>query len=134
LEAPTKRHEMFPAYQSGRKFDDDLIEQLNVLLQRVSRSSKLGRPMELRSTCLSAFRISMPVDPWRKLSSPKDIESLALSGAGLISNLEGSHRRSPLQACGRQPLSKLLRRRRRVMALSASTNCGNKRPKPKSFF
>jgi DNA polymerase I len=28
LEAPTKRHEMFPAYQSGREFDDDLIEQL----------------------------------------------------------------------------------------------------------
>ena len=24
LEAPTKRHEMFPAYQSGREFDDDL--------------------------------------------------------------------------------------------------------------
>ena len=31
LGAPTKRHEMFPAYQSGREFDDDLIEQLNVL-------------------------------------------------------------------------------------------------------
>jgi exodeoxyribonuclease III len=31
LEAPTKRHEMFPAYQSGREFDDDLIEQLDVL-------------------------------------------------------------------------------------------------------
>jgi DNA polymerase I len=31
LEAPTKRHEMFPAYQSGREFDDNLIEQLNVL-------------------------------------------------------------------------------------------------------
>jgi exodeoxyribonuclease-3 len=31
LGSPTKRHEMFPAYQSGREFDDDLIEQLNVL-------------------------------------------------------------------------------------------------------
>jgi exodeoxyribonuclease III len=31
LEAPTKRREMFPAYQSGREFDDDLIEQLNLL-------------------------------------------------------------------------------------------------------
>src|SRR5580704_11461456 len=28
---PTKRHEMFPAYQSGRVFDEELIEQLNVL-------------------------------------------------------------------------------------------------------
>jgi DNA polymerase-1 len=28
LGAPTKRQEMFPAYQSGREFDDDLIEQL----------------------------------------------------------------------------------------------------------
>jgi exodeoxyribonuclease III len=36
LEAPTKRHEMFPAYQSGREFDDDLIEQLNVLPQLVA--------------------------------------------------------------------------------------------------
>jgi DNA polymerase I len=31
LGAPTKRHEMFPAYQSGREFDEELIEQLNVL-------------------------------------------------------------------------------------------------------
>jgi len=31
LEAPTKRREMFPAYQSGREFDDELIEQLNRL-------------------------------------------------------------------------------------------------------
>ena len=31
LEAPTRRHEMFPDYQSGREFDDELIEQLNVL-------------------------------------------------------------------------------------------------------
>jgi hypothetical protein len=36
LEAPTKRHEMFPAYQSGRKFDDELIEQLNVLHEFVA--------------------------------------------------------------------------------------------------
>jgi DNA polymerase-1 len=31
LEAPTMRHEQFPAYQSGRVFDDALIEQLKVL-------------------------------------------------------------------------------------------------------
>jgi exodeoxyribonuclease-3 len=36
LEAPTKRHEMFPAYQSGREFDDDLIEQLKVLPELVA--------------------------------------------------------------------------------------------------
>jgi exodeoxyribonuclease III len=36
LEAPTKRHEMFPAYQSGREFDDDLIEQLKVLPELVT--------------------------------------------------------------------------------------------------
>jgi DNA polymerase I len=36
LEAPTKRHEMFPAYQSGREFDDDLIEQLIVLPELVA--------------------------------------------------------------------------------------------------
>ena len=36
LEAPTKRHEMFPAYQSGREFDDELLEQLNVLPEFVA--------------------------------------------------------------------------------------------------
>jgi 5'-3' exonuclease len=36
LDALTKRHEMFPAYQSGREFDDDLVEQLNVLPELVA--------------------------------------------------------------------------------------------------
>jgi DNA polymerase-1 len=36
LEAPTKRREMFPAYQSGREFDEELIEQLNVLPELVA--------------------------------------------------------------------------------------------------
>src|SRR5580693_8126705 len=36
LEAPTKRHEIFPAYQSGREFDDDLIERLKVLPELVA--------------------------------------------------------------------------------------------------
>lgn len=31
LEAPTYRHETFAAYQSGRKFDDDLVEQLDII-------------------------------------------------------------------------------------------------------
>ena len=36
LGASTKRHEMFPAYQSGRQFDEDLIEQLDVLPEFVA--------------------------------------------------------------------------------------------------
>jgi DNA polymerase-1 len=36
LGTPTKRHEMFPAYQSGREFDEELIEQLNVLPKLVA--------------------------------------------------------------------------------------------------
>ena len=36
LDAPTKRREMFPAYQSGREFDEELIEQLNVLPEFVA--------------------------------------------------------------------------------------------------
>jgi len=36
LGAPTKPHEMFPAYQSGREFDDDLLERLNVLPELVA--------------------------------------------------------------------------------------------------
>jgi DNA polymerase-1 len=31
LEAPTYRHEAFAAYQSGRQFDDELVEQLGVI-------------------------------------------------------------------------------------------------------
>jgi exodeoxyribonuclease-3 len=31
LEAPTYRHKNFPAYQSGREFDDALVEQLKIL-------------------------------------------------------------------------------------------------------
>ena len=36
LDAPTERQKMFPAYQSGREFDDDLVEQLNVLPEFVA--------------------------------------------------------------------------------------------------
>ena len=36
LEVPTYRHEAFPAYQSGREFDDALVEQLEVLPEFVA--------------------------------------------------------------------------------------------------
>src|SRR5262249_10574782 len=36
LDAPTYRHEKFPAYQSGRKFDDELLAQLAMLPQFVA--------------------------------------------------------------------------------------------------
>jgi exodeoxyribonuclease III len=36
LEAPTYRHETFAAYQSGREFDDALVEQLAILPQFVA--------------------------------------------------------------------------------------------------
>jgi DNA polymerase-1 len=35
LEAPTYRHKKFEAYQSGREFDDDLVEQLAIIPQFV---------------------------------------------------------------------------------------------------
>jgi exodeoxyribonuclease-3 len=35
-EAPTYRHEAFAAYQSGREFDDDIIEQLEVIPEFVA--------------------------------------------------------------------------------------------------
>ena len=35
-EAPTYRHEAFPAYQSGRAFDDDVIEQLAAIPEFVA--------------------------------------------------------------------------------------------------
>jgi DNA polymerase-1 len=36
LKTPTNRHEMFPAYQSGREFAEDLIEQLSELPEFVA--------------------------------------------------------------------------------------------------
>ena len=36
LEVPTYRHRKFPAYQSGRKFDDALLEQLDLLPRLVA--------------------------------------------------------------------------------------------------
>jgi len=36
LDAPTFRHQQFPAYQSGREFDDELLEQLDVLPEFVA--------------------------------------------------------------------------------------------------
>jgi exodeoxyribonuclease-3 len=36
LGAPTYRHELFPAYQSGRKFDEALIEQFEPLMEFVA--------------------------------------------------------------------------------------------------
>jgi exodeoxyribonuclease III len=36
LTAPTYRHEKFPAYQSGRQFDDALVEQLDALPELVA--------------------------------------------------------------------------------------------------
>ena len=36
LDAPTYRHEEFPAYQGGREFDDALLEQLEVLPEFVA--------------------------------------------------------------------------------------------------
>src|SRR5215469_10833322 len=36
LGAPTYRQQLFPAYQSGRQFDDELVEQLEVLPELVT--------------------------------------------------------------------------------------------------
>ena len=36
LGAPTYRQKLFPAYQSGRQFDDELVEQLDILPQFVA--------------------------------------------------------------------------------------------------
>jgi exodeoxyribonuclease III len=36
LDVPTERHEKFPAYQSGREFDDALVEQLEILPEFVA--------------------------------------------------------------------------------------------------
>ena len=36
LEEPTYRHKEFPAYQSGREFDDALLEQLDIIPEFVN--------------------------------------------------------------------------------------------------
>src|ERR1043166_7900596 len=40
LGAPTYRQELFPAYQGGRQFDDEIVEQLEVLPQFVAADRK----------------------------------------------------------------------------------------------
>jgi DNA polymerase-1 len=51
LGSPTKRHEMFPAYQSGREFDDDLIDCRLEDLRR-EESERQRHPDRMRSTAL----------------------------------------------------------------------------------
>src|SRR6516164_1118831 len=36
LDVPTERHKRFPAYQSGRQFDDALLDRLNILPEFVA--------------------------------------------------------------------------------------------------
>jgi len=36
LDVPTERHEKFPAYQSGREFDDELLDQLEIMPEFVA--------------------------------------------------------------------------------------------------
>jgi hypothetical protein len=58
LEAPPQRHEMFPAYQSGREFDDDLIEQLNVLPELVAAFGlRTPKPQGSKRTTFSPQRL-----------------------------------------------------------------------------
>jgi DNA polymerase I len=42
LSVPTYRHEALPAYQTGRQFDDDLLEQLDLLPQLVEGLGFVG--------------------------------------------------------------------------------------------
>ena len=61
-DAPTYRHEQFPAYQSGREFDDALIEQLEVL-PRIRRRLRLRQRQGARATRPTIF--SPPRSPPR---------------------------------------------------------------------
>src|SRR6516162_6369168 len=50
LEVPTERHEKFPAYQSGRDFDDELLDQLDLLREFVAACGFQKRPGMRRTT------------------------------------------------------------------------------------
>jgi DNA polymerase-1 len=72
LEVTTKRHELFPTYQSGR--DDDLIGQLNVLPELVAafgfanakaRGIRGGRLPRRCGCCWGACRRRRPNGKWR---------------------------------------------------------------------
>jgi len=54
LDAPTKRHEMYPAYQSGRVFDEELIEQLmSCQILSPPLGSQTPKPLGSRRTTFS---------------------------------------------------------------------------------
>ena len=74
LDAPTKRHEMFPAYQSGREFDEELIEQLNVL-------PDLSPPLGLRTPKPQASKqttFSPPQSPLRSVQAAPHLWPVAI--------------------------------------------------------
>ena len=70
LEAPTKRHEMFPDYQSGREFDDELIEQLCParICRRLwicERQGRWVRGGRLLAAAVAAEECSAALSRWR---------------------------------------------------------------------
>ena len=62
LEVPTYRHRMFPQYQSGRTFDDALIEQLALLPEFVAACGFANAKAPLT-------RISNQKPTWRKAAA-----------------------------------------------------------------
>jgi DNA polymerase-1 len=67
VEAPTKRHEMFPAYQNGREFDEELIEQLNALPEAddflaaaVAAEERAGGTAVVASGDRDSFQLASP--------------------------------------------------------------------------
>src|SRR5258708_35801613 len=56
LAVPTERHKQFPAYQSGREFDDALVDQLEVLPEFVAACgvANAKAPRYEAEDCLSA--------------------------------------------------------------------------------
>jgi DNA polymerase-1 len=57
LDTPTYRHEEFPAYQSGRVFEEDLLEQLDLLPELVATSDRdLFQLASERTTILAPTR------------------------------------------------------------------------------
>jgi 5'-3' exonuclease, N-terminal resolvase-like domain/Enoyl-(Acyl carrier protein) reductase/Endonuclease/Exonuclease/phosphatase family len=103
LEAPTKRHEMFPAHQSGREFDEDLIEQLGLVPEFVAacgfvkaKASGFEADDFLAATVASEERAGGSPHP-RERDQPGSIDTPGLSEL-LASSPVGHERRKMLSS------------------------------------
>jgi len=90
LETPTYRHEALPAYQSGREFEDSIVEQLALLPGSSSRSgSRSARLAATRQTTSSPRRRASGPAPLLVATSDRDAYQLVDDRVSILQPVKG---------------------------------------------